>query len=67
MKKLNLFQRFLISKGLELVSEAYKKDIEEATSRGKNHIFTEAYVDMIIKEALDSVDALTKKPRKSSK
>ena len=64
MKKLNAFQLFLITNGLELVAEAYKKDIAEATSKGKNHLFTEGYVDMITKETLEAVTALTKVPKK---
>lgn len=63
MKKLNDFQLFLITNGLELVAEAYKKDIAEATNKGRNHIFTEGYVDMITKETLEAVQALTKKEK----
>jgi hypothetical protein len=65
MKKLNEFQLFLISAGLELVAEAYKKDIAEAKDRGRNHIFSEAYVDMFTKETLEAVQALTKRSKKT--
>ena len=64
MKKLNDFQFFLLNAGLEMVAEAYKKDIAEATSQGRNHIFSEAYVDMFTKETLEALKALTKKSKK---
>lgn len=65
MKKLNEFQLFLISAGLELVAEAYKKDIAEAKDRGRNHIFSETYVDMFTKETLEAVQSLTKRSKKT--
>jgi hypothetical protein len=64
MKKLNEFQFFLLNAGLEMVAEAYKKDIAEAKDRGRNHIFSEAYVDMFTKETLEALKALTKKAKK---
>lgn len=65
MNKLNEFQLFLINAGLEMVAEAYKKDIAEADAKGRNHIFSEAYVDMFTKETLEAVQALTKKPKRT--
>ena len=64
MKKLNEFQYFLLNAGLEMVAEAYKKDIAVAKEKGKNHIFSESYVDMFTKETLEALQALTKKAKK---
>lgn len=65
MKKLNEFQLFLITNGLQMVAEAYKKDIAEANANGRNHMFDESYVDMFTKETIEAVQELTKKPRKA--
>ena len=64
MKKLNEFQFFLLNAGLNMVAEAYKKDIAEATSKGRNHIFSDAYVDIFTKETLEALKSLTKKAKK---
>lgn len=61
MRKLTKFQLHLITTGLELVAEAYKKDIKEAEKQGKQHLFSTNYVDGVTKETLEAVQALTKK------
>jgi hypothetical protein len=48
--ELNGFEAFLIKEGLRIVREQMKQDIRDYESKGKNHIMTEGYVDMICDE-----------------
>ena len=54
MKKLNGFESFLATQGLELLKEQMASDITEYVRQGKTPLFTTGFVD-------DSIDALIKK------
>ncbi len=60
MKKFNQFEAHLIKEGLEAVKQQFIKDIETAKSNGKNHLFSENYVEYIINETLTKLKTLTK-------
>lgn len=59
MKILTGFEAHLIKLGLEVVSAQTKKEIQDAQQLGRNHIMTEGFVDMTIKELLNKIDHLT--------
>lgn len=61
MNKFNGFQAFLLKEGLAKVSKEMKNEIRETIEAGENHIMTEGYVDMMVKEALELLDKLTYK------
>ena len=63
MTKLKSFENYLINEGLELVKEHYLKDIELATAKGKNHIFSPQYIEIIIKETKEKINKLKYKNR----
>jgi hypothetical protein len=54
MKKLNGFESFLATQGLELLREQMVNDITTYVQQGKTPLFTTGFVD-------DSIDALIKK------
>jgi hypothetical protein len=63
MKKLNGFENWLILTGLELVKENFIKEISEATSKGKNHLFTPQYIEQMIEQTKTNINTLTKKQK----
>lgn len=64
MKKLNEFECSLIVQGLQLVAEGWKAEITQVEAEGKRSLFTQAYVDMVVKELVDKVKLGTLKPKK---
>jgi len=63
MKKLNGFESYLVIAGLNEMREIYKKDIEETTAKGKNHIMTTGYIDMVVDDAIEKTKGLTLKQK----
>lgn len=63
MKKLNGFESYLAIEGLEAIRVTMKNDIEDAELRGKNHLMTCGYVDMVINEAIEKIKSLTLKQK----
>ena len=61
MKKLNGFESWLITEGLNAIRNEWKKDIKEVEAQGKNPLMTADYADMVITETIDKIKALTKK------
>jgi len=61
MAKLTKFEQHVLLEGLKMYSSAIKADIKQATKKGKNHIFTEGYVDMTSKEIEEKLKTLTLK------
>jgi hypothetical protein len=64
MKKFNEFECSLIVQGLQLVAEGWKAEITEVEAEGKRSIFTQGYVDMVVKELTEKVKEGTLKPKK---
>ena len=64
MKKLNEFECSLIVQGLQLVAEGWKAEITQVEAEGKRSLFTQAYVDMVVKELTEKVQLGTLKPKK---
>lgn len=64
MKKFNEFECSLIVQGLQLVAEGWKAEIAQAESEGKRSLFTQGYVDMVVKELAEKVQLGTLKPKK---
>ena len=50
MKKINEFEKQLIANGLELVTAEVTAEIKEAESKGRNHLFSENYIPMVVSE-----------------
>jgi len=50
MKNINAFEKQLISRGLELVIAEVTAEIKETESNGKNHIFGENFIPMVVKD-----------------
>ena len=63
MKKLNGFESWLITEGLNAIRNEWKKDIKEIEAQGKNPLMTADYADMVITETIDKIKALTKKQK----
>jgi hypothetical protein len=64
MKKFNEFECSLIVQGLALVCEGWKAEIDQVEAEGKRSLFTQAYVDMVVKELTEKVQLGTLKPKK---
>lgn len=67
MKKFNQFENYNLVTGLELLRDSYLKDINEATSKGRHHIFTEGYANGIIDELIKTINDNTKKDKFAAK
>jgi hypothetical protein len=64
MKKFNEFECSLIVQGLQLVAEGWKAEIAQVEAEGKRSMFTQGYVDMVVKELTEKVQLGTLKPKK---
>jgi hypothetical protein len=64
MKKFNEFECSLIVQGLQLVAEGWKAEITKVEAEGKRSMFTQGYVDMVVKELTEKVQLGTLKPKK---
>jgi len=63
MAKFNGFEKYLLVQGLERVALEMKADIRDLEERGKNPLMTVGYVEMVVKETLDKLSALTLKQK----
>ena len=63
MAKFNGFEKYLLVQGLERVALEMKADIRDLEERGKNPLMTVSYVEMVVKETLDKLSALTLKQK----
>jgi hypothetical protein len=60
MKLFNGAEAYWIKRGLELVKEAAKKEIDKAEKAGKNPIMTKGFIDMQIDQTEKKLESLTK-------
>jgi len=67
MKKFNGFESYNLVTGLELLRDSYLETIKQAELNGKNSLFTEGYVNMIIDELRDKIIANTAKDKFAKK
>ena len=63
MKKLNGFESYLIVEGLNKLALEMKAEIRATEEAGKRPIMTTGYIDMIVKDALDKINAYTLKQK----
>ena len=63
MAKFNGFEKYLLVQGLERVALEMKADIRDLEERGKNPLMTVGYVEMVVKDTLDKLSALTLKQK----
>ena len=63
MKKLNVFESYLVIEGLNGIKEEYKKDIRRIVSEGKNPIMTEGYIEMVVEDTINKIKQLTLKQK----
>lgn len=59
--KFNAIQHWLLSSGLEQQRAAMKAEVQRAEAKGGNAIMTQGYVDHIIDDALEQLNANTSK------
>lgn len=64
MKKFNEFECSLIVQGLEMVAEGWKAEIAKVEAEGKRSMFTQGYVELVVKELTEKVKQGTLKPKK---
>lgn len=46
MAKFDAIERYMIDLGLSMMEAGFRKEIQDAESNGKTHLFSESYVDM---------------------
>ena len=63
MKKLNAFQSYLVTEGLNILRNEWKNEIKLAETNNKIPLMTEAYVDMVVDETIDNIKLLTLKQK----
>ena len=63
MAKLNGFESYLVTTGLQLLAEQMKEDIRETEKQGKNPIMTQGYVDMVVADAIHKINSFTAKTK----
>ena len=61
--ELNGFEVYLIKQGLEVVRDGLKQEIRDTEAKGKNHLFTEGYVDMICDELEGKLEVVNLKDK----
>ena len=66
MKKLNVFESYLVIEGLNGIKEEYKKDIRRIVSEGKNPIMTEGYIEMVVEDTINKIKQACDKCRNNS-
>jgi hypothetical protein len=50
MAKLSGFEKFVIREGVKMYTDSLKQDVKIAEVKGKVHMFSEEYVDMIVND-----------------
>ena len=63
MKKLNGFESFLVTQGLELLREQMVNDIAEYIRQGKTSLMTTGFVDDSIDATIKKIELLTLKQK----
>jgi hypothetical protein len=63
MKKLNAFQSYLVTEGLNILRSEWKSEIKLAETNNKIPLMTEAYVDMVVDETIEKIKLLTLKQK----
>jgi hypothetical protein len=63
MKKLNGFESWLITEGLNILRNEWKNEIKLAETNNKIPIMTEAYADMVVDETIEKIKLLTLKQK----
>jgi hypothetical protein len=63
MKKLNGFESFLATQGLELLREQMVNDITTYVQQGKTPLFTTGFVDDSINALIKKIESLTLKQK----
>jgi hypothetical protein len=63
MKKLNAFQSYLVTEGLNILRNEWKNEIKLAETNNKIPLMTEAYVDMVVDETIENIKLLTLKQK----
>jgi len=59
MKKLNGFESYLVIEGLNILRDEWRNEIKLVETNGKIPLMTEAYVDMVVDEAIEKIKLLT--------
>ncbi len=55
MRKISKSTSILVTRALEAYRENFKEEIKQIKESGKNPLFTEDYVDMIVDEAKEEI------------
>lgn len=63
MKKLNAFQSYLVTEGLNILRSEWRNEIKLAETNNKVPLMTEAYVDMVVDETIEKIKLLTLKQK----
>jgi len=63
MKKLNGFESYLVIEGLNILRDEWRNEIKLVETNGKIPLMTEAYVDMVVDEAIEKIKLLTLKQK----
>jgi hypothetical protein len=61
MAKLIGFEKTMVSEGIKMYADALKQDVKIAEVKGKVHIFSEEYVDMIVNDIESKLKLNTQK------
>jgi hypothetical protein len=56
MEKLNEFEKALIKEGMKSVIQHFSEDIARAKAEGKNHLFGENYIPMVVSEIFNKLE-----------
>lgn len=63
MTKLNGFENYMLTRGLQMYREQLLKEIQEVESQGKNPLYTTDWVDMTVGELTKKINNMTKKSK----
>jgi len=63
MKKLNAFQSYLVTEGLNILRSEWRNEIKLAETNNKIPLMTESYVDMVVDETIEKIKLLTLKQK----
>jgi len=63
MKKLNGFESYLVIEGLNILRDEWRNEIKLVETNGKIPLMTEAYVDMVVDDAIEKIKLLTLKQK----
>tara|TARA_Y100000389_G_scaffold137432_1_gene135000 strand:+ start:3679 stop:3900 length:222 start_codon:yes stop_codon:yes gene_type:complete len=66
MAKFDAVERYMIDQGLAMMEAGFRKEIQDAKSNGKTHLFSENYVDMQMKNIRAKITEFTSARAKKS-